>query len=85
MCLKWSGSAQLKCPGSRKIDIWGPPPSTRIKWNVDASMDPISNFSAIGGVLRDDKGVFLCVFSSPIPTMEINSAEVHAIHRAVVR
>ena len=39
--------------------------------------------SAIGGVLRDQHGKFLCLFSSPIPLMEINHAEVLAIHRAL--
>lgn len=39
--------------------------------------------SAIGGVLRDHNGNFICLFSSPIPTMNINSAEILAIHRAI--
>ncbi|XP_019106194.1 uncharacterized protein LOC109135531 [Beta vulgaris subsp. vulgaris] len=62
---------------------WSPPSISDIKWNVDASLDPIRNRSAIGGVLRNFMGIFRCVFSSPIPMMEINSAEVYAIFRAI--
>lgn len=39
--------------------------------------------AAIGGVLRDHQGRFLCLFSSPIPFVEINHAEILAIHRAL--
>lgn len=39
--------------------------------------------AAIGGVLRNHLGHFICVFSSPIAPMEINYAEVLAIHRAL--
>lgn len=34
-------------------------------------------------VLRDHLGRFICLFSSPIPFVEINHAEVLAIHRAL--
>lgn len=36
--------------------LWSPPPSFYYKWNVDASFDPLLKSSAIGGVLRNDKG-----------------------------
>lgn len=62
---------------------WSPPPLDFIKWNVDASMNPTFPMSAIGGVLRNDRGQLMCVFSSPIPLIEINSAEIMAIYRAV--
>ena len=39
--------------------------------------------SAIGGVLRNNFGHFMCVFSSPVPLIEINSAEILAIYRAI--
>lgn len=35
------------------------------------------------GVLRDNSSKFKCIFSSPIPFMEINCAEILAIHRAI--
>lgn len=38
---------------------------------------------AIGGVLRNCKGEFVRVFYYPIPPMEINKAEVLAIHHAI--
>lgn len=59
------------------------PPSGWYKWNVDASFDCRLSHAAVGGVLRDDKGKFLALFSSPIPQMEINTAEVFAILRAL--
>lgn len=62
---------------------WIPPPFNHLKWNVDASFAPSIGRAAVGGVLRDDSGNFLCLFSSPIPCMEINSAEVFAIMRAI--
>lgn len=62
---------------------WSPPPVNQLKWNVDASFDPLSSRSAVGGILRGNNGNFICLFSSPIPCMEINSAEVFAILRAI--
>lgn len=44
---------------------------------------PLSNAQQLEGVLRNDRGDFLCIFSCPIPPMEINAAEVIAIHRAI--
>ena len=62
---------------------WSPPSLDSIKWNVDASVNPNYPMSAIGGVLRNNMGHFMCVFSSPIPPIEINSAEIMAIYRAI--
>lgn len=56
--------------------VWQPPPSCSLKWNVDASTSFILSRSAVGGVLRNHVGVFMCLFSCSIPHMEINSAEV---------
>ncbi|XP_056691767.1 uncharacterized protein [Spinacia oleracea] len=84
-CLQWGSSK--KTPGLSitpyTIADWAPPAENALKWNVDASYHPSSRKSAIGGVLRDSKGNFICVFSSPIPCMEINPAEIYAIHRAI--
>ena len=62
--------------------LWIPPEEKCIKWNTDASVLPSESCSAIGGVLRDNGGRFKCIFSSPIPFMEVNSAEILALHRA---
>lgn len=62
---------------------WSPPPSGYIKWNVDASYDHSLPHAAVRGVLRSSEGHFMCVFSSPIPLMEINVAEVFTMFRAL--
>lgn len=62
---------------------WLPPLINMLKWNVDASYSNALSLSAIGGVLRDNNESFKCVFSTPIPAIEINSAEVLAIFRAI--
>lgn len=54
-----------------------------MKWNVDASVSISTASSSIGGVLRNHKGNFCCMFSSPIPFMEINCAEILGIFRAI--
>lgn len=84
-CLKWGLLAKLS-PGAASCSVsdqWCPPPSGSLKWNVDASSKPSYSSTAIGGVLRDHTGKFLCVFSRPVPFMDINQAEVLAIHRAL--
>ena len=84
-CLDWNQvSSSLKsCLIDQPPRQWSPPPSLTVKWNVDASLKITSSKSAIGGVLRDCNGKFLCLFSSPIPFMEINHAEIFAIQRAI--
>ncbi|XP_048494804.1 uncharacterized protein LOC125494938 [Beta vulgaris subsp. vulgaris] len=82
-CLMWREISPHLRPTLKPSHQWAAPRSSMLKWNVDASFNPNSHRSAIGGVLRNDQGVFVCVFSCPIPPMEINSAEVLAIHRAI--
>lgn len=80
-CLDWNelsssvGTEALVKPSF----LWSPPTSYSLKWNVDASVNASQSMSAIGGVLRNSQGWFMCMFSSPIPPIEINSAEVLAI------
>lgn len=69
--------------GNATPSVWIPPPLNHFEWNVDASFDPTLSRAAVGGVLRDDFGHFVCIFSSPIPCMEINSTEVFAILRSI--
>lgn len=84
-CLRWDSHTK---PRSQTVslvspDQWCPPPLGSLKWNVDASSKPSSSSSAIGGVLRDHSGNFVCIFSRPVPFMDINQAEILAIHRAL--
>ncbi|XP_048491391.1 uncharacterized protein LOC125492720 [Beta vulgaris subsp. vulgaris] len=84
-CLRWSSLKTMSTPPAPdpKLRIWSPPPLSCPKWNVDASLQPSLNKSSIGGVLRDSSGKFRCLFSSPIPSMQINLAKIFAIHRAL--
>lgn len=85
LCLAWKSSdGAIKGPTiPSPPKPWSPPRNATLKWNVDALVSSSQSMSAIGGVLRNHKGVFMCVFSSPIPPIEINSAEVLAIFRAI--
>ncbi|XP_010686858.1 uncharacterized protein LOC104901016 [Beta vulgaris subsp. vulgaris] len=84
-CLLWSPTRISKhlLHSSSSSSNWSPPPLNSLKWNIDASLNVTNNKTAIGGVLRDPEGCFKCLFSSPIPYMEINHVEVLAIHRAL--
>lgn len=81
-CLRWE-AVRTTSFAPQSLTYWLPQPQHTFKRNVDASMDPIKNHAAIGGVLPDYKGNFKCVFSSPFPFMEINNAEGLAIRRAL--
>lgn len=70
-------------PIPKLAQVWSPPPASQLKWNIDASFDHRLDNAAVGGVLRDELENFLCLFSSPIPQLEINSAEIYAIYRAI--
>lgn len=54
--------------------VWSPPLNDTLMWNVDASFKHHLDHAAVGGVLRNTLGNFICLFSSPIPLLEINSA-----------
>nr|CCA66140.1 hypothetical protein [Beta vulgaris subsp. vulgaris] len=84
-CLIWNGANSLmQYPKLQPCPIvWTPPIENFLKWNVDASANPLLSTSAMGGVLRNSQGNFMCLFSSPIPFMEINCAEILGIYRAV--
>ncbi|XP_048493141.1 uncharacterized protein LOC104908756 [Beta vulgaris subsp. vulgaris] len=86
-CLKWVQSDGCKSGTAIVVNPpmvpWSPPMVNQLQWNVDASFKPELDRAAVGGVLRDDKGFFICLFSSPIPKLEINSAEIYAIFRAL--
>ncbi|KAJ9153625.1 hypothetical protein P3X46_027046 [Hevea brasiliensis] len=50
------------------------PPLTSIKWNVNGSSLGKPCKSAVGGVLYDSNGKFLCVFSYPVRILDSNAA-----------
>lgn len=84
-CLIWN-STKACSPATSMAPTsisWIPPPESKLKWNVDASLGEANTRAAIGGILRDSNGHFKCLFSSPIPAMDINLAEVLAIHKAL--
>lgn len=86
LCLKWKNPApSLLSLNAQQLnmEIWSPPRACHLKWNVDASFDPRLDHAAVGGVLLNELGNFICIFSSPIALMEINSAGVYAIFRAI--
>lgn len=82
-CLSWDYLKAAPAATAVSVDgmLWSPPNDGVMKWNVDASVN--AGRSAIGGVLRNSQGIFVCVFSCPIPSIEINSAEIIAIYRAM--
>lgn len=84
-CLSWNDQHHGvgKVQGFAQPLSWLPPPRNQQKWNVDASVNTARESSAIGDVLRDHLGNFKCMFSSPIPPIEINCAEILAIYRAI--
>ncbi|XP_010667512.1 uncharacterized protein LOC104884533 [Beta vulgaris subsp. vulgaris] len=83
-CLNWKKSVAPRISSQQHIpQIWSPPSIKTLMWNVDASFKPHLDHAAVGGVLRNPMGNFVCLFSSPIPLLEINYAEVFAIFRAI--
>lgn len=84
-CLQWGkfNGAIGSCAPTLWQLFWSPPQKSHLKWNVAASVSASLFSSAIDSVLWDDMGCFKCVFSSPIPLIEINSGEILAIHRAI--
>lgn len=74
LCLNWQPSQDLRLPIAQPPTMtdWSPPPTDTVKWNVDASIGPSRPRSTVGGVLRDQSGIFIFLFSTPIPKMEIN-------------
>lgn len=81
MGVKWNSTSCKSIITLKKPVAWVAPPSSKIKC-VDTSYNPILSRSTIGGVLRNDKGHFLCVLSCSIPP-KISRVEVLAINRAI--
>lgn len=85
LCLRTSPLSPA-APSIKKLQpvlLWSPPSQSCVEWNVNASLNTSLQKSATGRVLRDHDGKLICIFSSPIPCVEINHAEVLAVHRAI--
>ncbi|XP_048494765.1 uncharacterized protein LOC125494915 [Beta vulgaris subsp. vulgaris] len=81
LCLLWR---QPRPPHPSQIPFTLPPPtSPGLKWVVEASLFPSQDRSVIGGALRNVNGDLLCLFSGSTPLMDINSANILAIHRSI--
>lgn len=81
-CLMWCEASNLGFSNQIKNVCWSPPQDGSLKWNVNASFNPLLNRSTIGGGLRNFKGEFINLFSMRTPPMEINNVEINAIFRA---
>lgn len=67
----------------RRVVSWSPPIAGVMKFNVDSVAIGKPGLSAIGGVLCNDKGVALCMFSKGVETRDSNKAEVLVILEAL--
>ncbi|XVF28552.1 hypothetical protein REPUB_Repub15cG0039600 [Reevesia pubescens] len=71
---------QFKNP--RAITNWSPPPKGFVKFNVDGSTINKPGLAGIGGVLHDEIGVRLLVFSKAIGIEDSNEVEFITIKEA---
>ncbi|KAK8564613.1 hypothetical protein V6N12_058196 [Hibiscus sabdariffa] len=63
---------------------WVPQSPGVLKFNVDGSVFGSFGKAGCGGVLRDDKGHILALFSGPLGSIDFNEAEVQLIVHALV-
>ena len=68
----------------QRSEAWIPPLNSDLKFNVDGSSLGNPGPAGIGGVLRDSMRKVLCMFSFFVGSQDSNSAELMAIHKAVV-
>ncbi|KAK3227433.1 hypothetical protein Dsin_007295 [Dipteronia sinensis] len=66
----------------KKVEEWIPPITNGLKFNVDGSVRGKPGPAGIGGVLRDDYGRILCLFSLFVGIRDSNEAEPMAIEKA---
>ncbi|KAK3222181.1 hypothetical protein Dsin_009206 [Dipteronia sinensis] len=67
----------------RDANVWIPPIGLGLKFNVDGSAKGNPGSAGIGGVLRDNLGKVLGLFSENVGVLDSISTELLAIHRAV--
>ena len=69
-------------PKKRFFEQWIPPGLEAFKFNVDGSVRGQLGQAGIGGVLRDSRGLVLCLFSISVGCQEVITAELIAIDKA---
>ena len=62
---------------------WIPPEPNSLKFNVDGSVMGKPGPAGIGGVLRDENGKVLCLFSVHMGILDSNTTELLAIKKAI--
>ncbi|KAK1562612.1 hypothetical protein Q3G72_014800 [Acer saccharum] len=71
-------------PVKKRVGVaWSPPIGSALKFNVDGSARGNPGNAGVGGVLRDNSGKVLGLFSASVGMLDSNSAELLAIHKAV--
>ncbi|KAK3219717.1 hypothetical protein Dsin_013687 [Dipteronia sinensis] len=68
--------------GKNVFQRWNPPSMEALKFNVDGSTRGKPEFAGIGGVLRDNRGQALCLFSIFVRIHESNTVTLIAIEKA---
>lgn len=63
----------------RPLVSWCPPPSNKLKWNVDGSSRGKLGEAGIGGVLRNEFGTIKAKFTASVGIRDSNEAEFMAI------
>ncbi|KAK2653758.1 hypothetical protein Ddye_013614 [Dipteronia dyeriana] len=66
-----------------KGEVWFPPTSSSLKFNVDGSSRGNPGDARIGGVLRDHTGKVLDLFSEFVGTLDSITTEILAHHKVV--
>lgn len=59
--------------------MWEEPPLGSLKFNIDAACKGCMGEAGIRGVLKDDKGSMLLIFSKVVGVMDSNAAELMAL------
>lgn len=77
--LRWEALNKDKKFKRGSEDIWEVFLIGWLKWNVDVSINSEVCRFGVGGIFRDWKGFFRCVFFCSVNYMDINEVEVWAI------
>lgn len=60
-------------------NFWHPPPKGFLKFNTDGASKGNRSIAGCGGVLRDEKGSFLCIFHIHLGKATNNMGELMAM------
>lgn len=72
------GRKKKKKKEPRPTLTWHPPPPNKLKWNVEGSAKGKQGVAGIGGVLRNDQGNVITMFSAHIGIKDSNEANFMA-------